>query len=311
MANLSACPAVSIIVPNYNHEKFLDERLKTVLNQTHQDFEVIILDDCSTDNSVKKIEEIIAGYKGITTIFNTENSGSTFKQWQKAFALARGEYIWIAESDDVAGLNFLEEMLKPFKTNDNCVLAYTSSTVIDEHGVRTGTCNWGYAEKYHNWNADYRCSGATEIINCFSKRNIIPNASAVLFKKSCLQDVDFSKIVTMRYAGDWYFWVEIAKQGDVHFVNQFLNHFRKHCNTTRSAKNARDPRRFTEVLSVLTLIKRYYNVNCMISHGWILTDWFRSMGLIAGLMPKNTRIFPLKYRLFLPFYALKFAVRGK
>ena len=93
---------VSVIIPNYNHAPFLKERIDSVLNQTYDNFEVIILDDKSTDNS----KEVIANYRGHSKIshivYNEENSGSTFKQWQKGFSLAKGDYIWIAESDDVA-----------------------------------------------------------------------------------------------------------------------------------------------------------------------------------------------------------------
>ena len=93
-------PLVTVIIPNYNHAKYLRQRIDTVLNQTYTSFEVIILDDCSTDNS----KDIILSYKDnphiSNIVLNSENSGSTFKQWNKGFELAKGDYIWIAESDD-------------------------------------------------------------------------------------------------------------------------------------------------------------------------------------------------------------------
>lgn len=83
-------PLVSVIIPNYNHAQFLDERIQTVLNQTYQNFELIILDDKSTDNSL----EVINKYKNdphvSEIVVNEENSGSTFKQWHKGFELAKG-----------------------------------------------------------------------------------------------------------------------------------------------------------------------------------------------------------------------------
>jgi glycosyltransferase involved in cell wall biosynthesis len=82
-------PKVSIIVPNYNHARFLRQGLDSILHQTFQDFELILLDDCSMDNS----RAILAEYRWDPRIqmqFNEENSGSTFKQWNKGVKLARG-----------------------------------------------------------------------------------------------------------------------------------------------------------------------------------------------------------------------------
>ena len=84
-------PLVSVIVPNYNHARYLKQRLDTVFNQTYQNFEVIILDDKSTDNSL----EIINQYKDnphlSQIVVNEQNSGSPFKQWDKGIKLAKGE----------------------------------------------------------------------------------------------------------------------------------------------------------------------------------------------------------------------------
>ena len=74
-------PLVSVIVPNYNHAPYLRERIDSILNQTFQDFELILLDDCSPDNS----REIINSYKDNPhvshIVLNEENSGNTFVQW--------------------------------------------------------------------------------------------------------------------------------------------------------------------------------------------------------------------------------------
>ena len=100
-------PLVSVIIPNFNHAPYLEQRLESVFNQTYQNFEVIILDDHSTDNSM----EIIMRYKDNPhvshIIENDINSGKVFKQWNKGFHLAKGELIWIAESDDFCELNML------------------------------------------------------------------------------------------------------------------------------------------------------------------------------------------------------------
>ncbi len=74
-------PLVSVIIPNYNHALYLDERIQSVLNQSYGHFEVIILDDLSKDNS-REVMEKYRDYPHVSHIvYNTENSGSTFKQY--------------------------------------------------------------------------------------------------------------------------------------------------------------------------------------------------------------------------------------
>ena len=73
-----------------------------MFNQTFQDFEIIFLDDCSTDNSKAIIEDFRLNPKVKHIIHNKANSGSTFEQWKKGIELSKGEYIWVAESDDVS-----------------------------------------------------------------------------------------------------------------------------------------------------------------------------------------------------------------
>lgn len=99
-------PTVSIIVPNYNHSKYLNQRLDSILNQTYQDFEVILLDDVSSDNSVEILQAYSKHPKVSHLIVNEQNSGNTFKQWQKGIALAKGTFVWIAESDDFCEPHF-------------------------------------------------------------------------------------------------------------------------------------------------------------------------------------------------------------
>ena len=126
-------PKISIIVPNYNHSSFLNERLDSIFNQTFQDFEVILLDDKSTDNSTEILRHYTQNEKVSHFIINKKNSGSPFKQWKKGIELAKGEFIWIAESDDTCDLNFLEEQIKALQQNDITV----AKTLILSNNIKT------------------------------------------------------------------------------------------------------------------------------------------------------------------------------
>src|SRR5215469_17881071 len=103
-------PRVSVVVPNYNHAQFLPKRIDSILGQSFQDFEVILLDDCSTDDSRSILSQYSAPPR-VRLEFNQTNSGSPFKQWNKGVRLANGKYIWIAESDDYADERLLERLL--------------------------------------------------------------------------------------------------------------------------------------------------------------------------------------------------------
>ena len=96
---------VSVIVPSYNHAQYLEDRIESILKQSYSQFEVILLDDLSSDHSAE-ILEIQNHPKVSHCIINKQNSGSTFCQWNKGIHLAKGYLIWIAESDDVADSQF-------------------------------------------------------------------------------------------------------------------------------------------------------------------------------------------------------------
>ena len=116
-------PSVSVILPNYNYARYLPQRIESILNQTFSDFELIILDDASIDNS----KEVIESYNDsrISVYYNKVNSGNPFVQWNKGVQIAKGKYIWIAEADDYCELNILEKLVEILEANKNVGIAYS------------------------------------------------------------------------------------------------------------------------------------------------------------------------------------------
>lgn len=212
---------VSVIIPNYNHANFLKERIESVLNQTYQDFEVIILDDCSKDNS----REIIEQYRGHPKVshieYNEANSGSTFIQWNKGFNLAKYEYIWIAESDDVANPLFLEEIMGHLIKDPSIVIGFSGIKCID---VDNNYLPVRYGAAIMRDNVD---SGEYFLKNNMLLNNYIVNASAVVFKKKIALDIP-KDYMSYKSAGDYLFWTEILRKGKVYYTSKKLDYFRQH-----------------------------------------------------------------------------------
>lgn len=232
---------VSVIIPNYNHARYLKQRIDTVLAQTYRDFEVIILDDCSTDES----RDVIADYGGHPyvshVIFNDANSGSTFVQWQKGIELAKGKYIWIAESDDWCEPTLLETLVVGLEGNARCVLAYVQSCVV------TGSNDIDKVS--FNPNLFEYVGGRQYVGDYLVKNNSIFNASMAVFKKECYTHVS-PRFAGLKFCGDWLFWIGVAQQGDVFISGKVLNYFRKHANDV-TGKMLQSGNNYIEELKVL------------------------------------------------------------
>lgn len=226
-------PLVSVIVPNYNHERFLPRRLESISLQTLTDFEIILLDDCSTDGSRKVMEEFAAREPRARLLLNSENSGSTFKQWRKGFAQAKGKYIWIAESDDDAHSDFLSTLVARLEANSNAVLATCCPQMTNIEGSNLGIPNDWFADIGGDlWKTDFSLSGQRVISEALVYKNAILNASGVIFRNhSGLEDlVDQS----MRLCADWLFWIRLLATGDFEYVARPLNYWRLNSSNART-----------------------------------------------------------------------------
>jgi glycosyltransferase involved in cell wall biosynthesis len=226
---MNGVPKVSVIVPNYNHGRYLYQRLDSIFSQTFQDFEVIFLDDASTDDSLSVLERFASDPR-LRVVVNQINSGSPFKQWNKGFELAEGEYIWIAESDDYADGRFLESLVGALDRNSKAGLAYCQSWVVGREPASApiGLLEFPYAGfvDRNRWKSDFTNSGPEEIRSYLIYNNTIPNASAVVFRASLLIE-GLTAPEDMRLAGDWMFWARILTKTDLIFLADPLNYFRE------------------------------------------------------------------------------------
>lgn len=235
---------VSAIVPNYNYARHLEQRLASLFSQTYPLFEIIVIDDASTDNSVEVIERCLTKTEiDCRFIRNTKNSGSVFDQWRKGVEAARGDYIWICEADDFADPRFIECVVRAF--DDPAVeMCYSQSNQVDENGQLLAGDYLEYTNDVcpQKWRTDYICSGSEELSAAMAVKNTIPNVSAVLFRRQSLHDSlvrCHDMVMKLKIAGDWLIYSDILRHGNIGFIAESLNSHRRHQNSvTISSANS-------------------------------------------------------------------------
>ena len=250
---------VSVIIPNYNYEKYIEERIDSIVNQTYPIYELIVLDDCSTDNSVEVIKNKLDSIKGIKTqlVANKTNSGGVFKQWQKGIELASGDYFWIAEADDSAEDLFLETLMKGFDDKD-VVISYCESARIDGENnlIRPDSQDLYNIFGTSKWDVDYINKGEDEIKEALGILNTILNVSSVVWKKQDIKKI-LEKASEFKVAGDWYIYYSILKTGSVAFFHDALNYYRKHGSSVST--DVKDDIEYKEICFIQNMANTDYN----------------------------------------------------
>jgi glycosyltransferase involved in cell wall biosynthesis len=230
----------TVIIPNYNHGRFLHQRITSVLDQTYPQFEVIILDDASSDNSRDIIETYRQHPRVVHIIYSETNSGSPFRQWKKGVEAAKGEWIWIAESDDIAEPGFLETAARAFHDNPSAGLFYCDGNILDESDAtykKTFSTIKNQVFNTSKWSNDYLENGANEIYGYLKFENTINSASGMAFRKELFATAG-SRIDWFTYYGDWYFYIHLLLSTDVYYSSRQLYTHRRHKKSLLNAGTA-------------------------------------------------------------------------
>jgi glycosyltransferase involved in cell wall biosynthesis len=237
-------PKISIIVPNYNHERFLRQRLESIYSQTYRNIEVLLLDDCSSDGSREILDEYLAKYPSVTrVIYNAENSGGPFKQWARGLKEASGELVWIAESDDFCDERLLEVLVRCFD-DEAVLLAYGESIFVNRDGAPDRNALKAYLADLAcaaKWESAYVETAHNEVQEALGIKNTIPNASSVLFKRPIeLPLLEDEQWLSMRVAGDWVFYLHVIRGGKVAYNPDAINFFRRYEGSAADATYKKD-----------------------------------------------------------------------
>jgi len=250
-------PLVSVVVPCYQHAEYLEERLKSILSQTYDRTEVILLDDGSTDGSREILEAFREQFPDTRILFNEHNTGDIFAQWMKGIRMARGSLIWIAESDDSCRPDFLE-MLVPLMAHESVMLAFTGCDFVKD-GKTIWTTEEYLAELPGlSWDSDFILSSA-ELVNAgFGALNLIPNVSACLFRNPPgITEETASCMSGMRLCGDWLFYLSVLRGGYAAYSAATRNYYRVHPDS-RSLEVQKTDRYYVEYGRTMRTAALYY-----------------------------------------------------
>lgn len=247
-------PLVSVIVPCYNHGRYLPQRLQSLADQRYPHLEFILLDDASPDNSLSLLKKWAQGRPQARVVANTENSGSPFVQWNRGAALARGRYLWIAESDDYAHPQLVEKLVAKMEAHPHAGLAYAQSMLVDEQGreLHSYEENLRFIYQSDTWQKDFVVAGPDACRRWLFFHNPIPNASGLLIRTRAFREVGGAD-EQMRLNGDWHLYARILLRYNLTFVAETLNYFRTHPASQRSASRRRATV-YRELLAIHDLI---------------------------------------------------------
>jgi GT2 family glycosyltransferase len=254
-----AQPAVSVVVPNFNYARYLRRRLQAITQQTLPVYEIIVLDDCSRDDSVAVARDGLRDSAADWRVIVGEAKARTvFEQWRRGVQAARGEFVWIAEADDLSDPRFLAAVT-PALTDPTVVMSYCQSRPMDSLGRALDIDYLSYLSDVDSrrWRRAYVADGGDEIRAALAIKNTIPNVSACVFRRRVLQDVlegTADEIDRYTIAGDWVTYIRLLAHGRIAYDPRPLNHHRRHgASVTASALT--DAEALIEIERVQALVR--------------------------------------------------------
>jgi glycosyltransferase involved in cell wall biosynthesis len=228
---------VSVVLPSYNHARFLSHCLEGVFNQTYDDWELLFLDDVSQDDSV----EIARSYDDprIKILPNAQNLG-TYATENRGIELASGDLIAILNSDDAWRPEKLEKQVALLQKHPDATFCYTLGEIIDEESKP-------WAEQNHH--RDYPTTERHALLPYLFNVNQVL-ASSLVFRKGAVRFEE-----NLRYCGDWVAALRLAQPSDALFVNEVLTEWRQHPDNSSKLL----PKTIGEEVSVRSEILRQFS----------------------------------------------------
>lgn len=214
---MSNNPTVSVIIPSYNHAKFISEAIESVLNQTYQDLELVIVDDCSPDNSV----DIISKFKDKRIRFykNDVNQGAVYTT-NYAISLSKGKYLALINSDDIWETNKLELQVKFLEENKEYDAVFSNASFVNEEKKALSKVEYFWSDVFDKENR----SSSQWLRYFFYNFNCLCHPS-ILIKRE-LYNLTPMYDPSLRQLPDFKMWVHLLKFINIHVMKEKLVIFR-------------------------------------------------------------------------------------
>lgn len=210
-------PLLSVTVLNYNYGKYLPQCLDSILRQTFTDFELILVNDCSTDDSLEVIEPYLADPR-VRLVNHAENQGYIASLIEGS-RLSQGKYIMVISADDYCvSDSAFENLLQPMEADDGVAFAYSAYGHYEDNGIRTWLSSRQMGPRVQ--------SGAEEYRDLLVQGNYILH-SGVIIRKTAYKAVG-GYDPSARYACDTIMWLMLCGQGKVAFCADELFAYRQH-----------------------------------------------------------------------------------
>jgi glycosyltransferase involved in cell wall biosynthesis len=227
---------VSVIVASYNHAEYLEQRMESLINQTYKNLEILVIDDCSTDNSAEVLQRYQSDIR-VQLILRDENTGWVGVSNQ-GVELSSGEFVIFANCDDTCDPYLIERLVHGLTFNVTAGVTFSRSLMIDERGEVIGD-DFSVREKAFR----KKCSSDVlltkkEMSQFLLHSCVIPNLSAALFRVECFISAGgLSRAYSV--CSDWDLFFRVVTSCDVAYIAEPLNHFRQHKATIRSSTKER------------------------------------------------------------------------
>ena len=205
---------VSVIVPTHNCVKFVKKTIDSVLKQTYRNFEIIVIDDCSTDGTPEIVKSILD--KRISLFINEKQSGAAFSR-NRGISQANGSYVAFLDGDDVWSETKIEEQLSFMKINSYS-FSFTNYDVIDENDIPLGLIVSGPKTITHK---------------AFMKTNYV-GCSTIMYKRDIYPNLQIPNTIYKR--NDYALWLKLSEKACCHHLDKVLTSYRKTSNSLSSGQ---------------------------------------------------------------------------
>lgn len=208
-------PLVSVCIPAYNNAPYIKETIDSILNQTYQNIEVVVVDDNSTDNTVVIVEQMAREDKRIKLYKNKKNLGMS-GNWNHCLELCEGEYIKLVCADDIIEQDAIEKEARAMQEHPSVNLVESDTRLIDINGKSNGAFKRYYKSGLVNGK---KLAKTSLMLNNFFGAPVNN-----LMRKTAVEKVGgFDTAFT--YILDFDMWVSLACTGDVYIIHELLNSF--------------------------------------------------------------------------------------